>query len=79
MNEVEEIAPKSVGVVRWFNESKGYGFLELENGGGDVFCHITAVNRSGLDTLREGQKVKFQLVVDRKSGRSKADSLELVL
>lgn len=65
------------GTVKWFNETKGYGFIELENGSGDAFVHISAVQRSGLDSLKEGAKVMFELVEDRIRGKSSAENLQL--
>ena len=63
------------GTVKWFNAQKGYGFIEPEGGGKDAFVHISAVERAGLGSLREGQKVEFELVTDRKSGKMSADNL----
>lgn len=63
--------------VKWFNETKGYGFIELENGSGDAFVHISAVQRSGLDSLKEGAKVMFELVEDRMRGKTSAENLQL--
>jgi CspA family cold shock protein len=65
------------GTVKWFNETKGYGFIELENGSGDAFVHISAVQRSGLDSLKEGAKVIFELVEDRMRGKTSAENLQL--
>ena len=66
----------ATGTVKWFNEQKGYGFIQPEQGGSDVFVHISAVQRAGLAGLNEGQKVSFELVRDRKSGKMSADQLE---
>ncbi|MDQ1902062.1 cold-shock protein [Paracoccus angustae] len=65
------------GTVKWFNTDKGYGFIEPEAGGGDVFVHITAVQRAGLDTLRDGQKVSFELETGR-NGKTSAVDLQAV-
>jgi len=62
------------GTVKWFNATKGFGFIEPEDGGKDVFVHISAVERSGMGSLREGQKVSFEIVAGR-DGRSAADNL----
>ena len=62
------------GTVKWFNPAKGYGFIEPEDGGNDAFVHISAVERAGLTTLREGQKVEYELVPGDK-GKSAADNL----
>jgi len=66
------------GTVKWFNSQKGFGFIELEGGGKDVFVHISAVERAGLNTLNEGQKVSFDVVDDRRTGKSSADNLRAV-
>ena len=63
------------GTVKWFNEQKGYGFIQPDQGGKDVFVHISAVERAGLGTLSEGQKVSFSIVNDR--GKSAASDLKL--
>ena len=63
------------GTVKWFNATKGYGFITPENGGQDVFVHISAVERAGLGSLREGQKISYEIVADRRSGKSAADNL----
>lgn len=65
------------GTVKWFNTDKGYGFIAPEAGGGDVFVHITAVQRAGLDTLRDGQKVSFELETGR-NGKTSAVDLQAV-
>ena len=64
------------GTVKWFNQAKGYGFIQPEDGSGDAFVHISAVERSGFTTLSEGQKVTFELVSGR-NGRMAAENLEL--
>ena len=66
----------ATGTVKWFNAEKGYGFIAPDNGGPDAFVHISAVERSGLGTLREGQKISFDLVADRRSGKMAADNLK---
>ena len=63
------------GTVKWFNMQKGYGFIEPEGGGKDVFVHISAVERSGMDGLRDGQKVAFETETDRRSGKTAAVNL----
>lgn len=65
----------ATGTVKWFNSQKGYGFIEQDGGGKDVFVHITAVERSGIDDLRDGQKVSFDLENDPKSGKQSAANL----
>lgn len=63
------------GTVKWFNNQKGFGFIRPEAGSKDVFVHISAVERAGLSTLHEGQKVTFDIVEDRRSGKSAAENL----
>ena len=65
------------GTIKWFNPDKGYGFIQPEGGGGDAFVHISAVERAGLDTLREGQRVEYELVPGR-DGRQSAENLKVV-
>lgn len=64
------------GTVKWFNGQKGYGFIQPDNGGPDVFVHISAVERAGLYGLNEGQKVTYDIVADRRTGKSSADNLK---
>ena len=66
------------GTVKWFNSQKGYGFIQPTDGGKDVFVHISAVERAGMNGLNEGQKVSFDLITDRKSGKSSAGNLRTV-
>lgn len=68
----------AIGTVKFFNSTKGFGFIQPEDGSKDVFVHISAVERSGMSTLREGQKVSFEVVEDRRSGKSAAENLENV-
>ena len=68
----------ATGTVKWFNAQKGYGFIEQDGGGKDVFVHISAVERSGIDELRDGQKVSFDLENDPKSGKQSAANLRAV-
>ena len=65
----------NTGTVKWFNSQKGFGFIQPENGNQDVFVHISAVERAGLGTLDEGQKVTFDIVADKRTGKSSADNL----
>lgn len=66
------------GVVKWFNSTKGFGFIQPEDGGGDVFVHISAVERAGLTGLNEGQRVAYELQADRKTGKASATQLRVV-
>jgi CspA family cold shock protein len=63
------------GAVKWYNDQKGYGFIQPDDGSKDVFVHVSAVERAGLRSLSEGQKVTFDLVSDRKTGKASADNL----
>jgi cold shock protein len=63
------------GTVKWFNSQKGFGFIQPESGNKDVFVHISAVERAGMSTLNEGQKVTFDIVADRRTGKSAAENL----
>jgi CspA family cold shock protein len=65
----------NTGTVKWFNNQKGFGFIQPTNGGNDVFVHISAVERAKMSTLIEGQKLTFDIVVDRRSGKSAAENL----
>ena len=66
------------GTVKWFNATKGFGFIQPDDGGKDAFVHISAVERAGLNSLVEGQKIQFELVTDRRSGKMSADNLKQV-
>jgi cold shock protein len=68
----------NTGIVKWFNGQKGFGFIQPEDGGKDVFVHISAVERAGMNTLNEGQKVSYDIVADRRTGKSSADNLRAV-
>jgi cold shock protein len=65
----------TIGTVKFFNTSKGYGFIAPEGGGGDVFVHISAVERSGMHTLNEGQRVSFEIETDQRRGKTNATNL----
>jgi CspA family cold shock protein len=67
-----------IGIVKWFNATKGFGFIQPDEGGQDVFVHASAVERAGLGSLHEGQKVSFELERDQRTGKSAAGKLELV-
>jgi CspA family cold shock protein len=66
----------TTGTVKWFNAQKGFGFIQPENGDKDVFVHISAVERAGMSSLSEGQKVSYEIVADRKTGKSSAENLK---
>jgi CspA family cold shock protein len=66
------------GTVKWFNSQKGFGFIQPDQGGSDVFVHISAVERAGISTLQEGQKLSFELERDKRSGKTSAGQLQLV-
>jgi cold shock protein len=65
------------GIVKWFNAQKGFGFIEPQSPGADVFVHISSVERAGLRGLAEGQKVSYEIVVDSRNGKSSADQLQI--
>ena len=66
----------STGIVKWFNETKGYGFIQPDDGGKDVFVHISAVERAGMRNLIEGQKVSFDVEADKRTGKESASNLQ---
>ena len=65
------------GTVKWFNSTKGFGFIQPDDGSTDVFVHISAVERAGLRGLSDGQKITYDLVRDKKSGKNSADNLRV--
>ncbi|MFO1135442.1 MAG: cold-shock protein [Rhodoblastus sp.] len=66
----------STGTVKWFNAQKGFGFIQPDGGGPDVFVHISAVERAGMSGLAEGQKISYELVSDARSGKKSAGNLK---
>ena len=66
------------GTVKWFNGQKGFGFIQPDDGSKDAFVHISAVERAGLSDLREGQKVGFELIADKRSGKLSAENLQVL-
>ncbi|ESQ86682.1 cold-shock protein [Asticcacaulis sp. AC460] len=66
----------SVGTVKWFNSTKGFGFIAPSDGGQDVFVHVSAVERAGMNGLNEGQQISYELQRDAKSGKMSAEQLE---
>jgi CspA family cold shock protein len=67
-----------IGTVKWFNPTKGFGFIQPEEGGADVFVHISAVERAGMASLNEGQRIGFELERDKRSGKMSAGQLQAV-
>jgi len=67
----------ATGTVKWFNEQKGYGFIQPDEGGKDVFVHISAVERSGLSGLAERMKVSYEVQADRRTGKESAANLKI--
>ena len=68
----------STGTVKWFNSQKDFGFIQPDDGGKDVFVHISAVERAGMRNLNEGQKISYEIFADRRTGKSSADNLRHV-
>ena len=66
----------STGTVKWFNETKGYGFIQPDDGSKDVFVHISAVGRAGMRNLIEGQKISYEIESDRRTGKQSAGNLQ---
>ncbi len=66
----------ATGTVKWFNATKGFGFIQPDDGGKDVFVHISAVERAGMRDLNEGQKISYDILADRRTGKSSADNLK---
>jgi CspA family cold shock protein len=66
----------SMGTVKWFNSEKGYGFIQPDDGGADVFVHISAVEQAGMRGLNEGQKINYEVQPDRRTGKSSATNLQ---
>ncbi|HWU63342.1 CspA family cold shock protein [Rhizobium aquaticum] len=64
------------GTVKWFNSTKGFGFIQPDDGSTDVFVHISAVERAGMGSLTEGQKIRYEVLQDRRSGKSAAGNLQ---
>jgi CspA family cold shock protein len=68
----------ATGTVKWFNATKGFGLIQPDAGRPDVFVHISAVERAGIRDLNEGQKIAYEIVADKRTGKSSADNLKLV-
>jgi cold shock protein len=67
----------ATGTIKWFNATKGFGFIQPDDGSTDVFVHISAVERAGLHSINEGQKIAYEVVRDARSGKSSAEKLEV--
>lgn len=70
--------PMATGTVKWYNDQKGYGFIQPDTGGKDVFVHVSAIERAGMRSLQEGQKVSYELETDKRSGKTSAGKLQAV-
>ena len=68
----------AIGTVKWFNATKGFGFIQPDDGGKDVFVHVSAVERAGMRGLNEGQKISYDVVADKRSGKSSAENLKSI-
>ncbi len=68
----------AIGTVKWYNAEKGFGFIQPDDGGKDAFVHVSAIERAGMTGLREGQKVSYEMVSDKRSGKMSADKLKAV-
>jgi CspA family cold shock protein len=66
------------GTVKWYNDQKGYGFIQPDGGGKDVFVHVSAIERAGMRGLNEGQKISYELQTDKRSGKQSAGNLQAV-
>ena len=73
---IDRTTTMATGTVKWFNATKGFGFIQPDNGGQDVFVHISAVERAGMSNLNEGQKLSYEMVSDKRSGKMSADQLK---
>ena len=67
----------ATGTVKWYNETKGYGFIQPDNGGKDVFVHASALERAGMRGLAEGQKISYEVEADRRTGKESATNLQM--
>jgi CspA family cold shock protein len=72
----QKVSPMETGTVKWYNGTKGYGFIQPDNGDKDVFVHATALERAGMRGLREGQKISYELQTDQRTGKASAVNLQ---
>jgi CspA family cold shock protein len=75
-NDSDKEQAMSTGTVKWYNETKGYGFIQPDDGGKDIFVHATALERAGMRGLREGQKISYELQTDQRTGKTSAVNLQ---
>ena len=68
----------AIGTVKWYNAQKGFGFIQPDDGSKDAFVHVSAIERAGMNDLREGQKISFELIKDARTGKVSADKLQVV-
>ena len=68
----------AIGTVKWYNAQKGFGFIQPDDGSKDAFVHVSAIERAGMNDLREGQKISFELIKDARTGKVSADELQAV-
>jgi CspA family cold shock protein len=68
----------AIGTVKWYNAQKGFGFIQPDDGSKDAFVHVSAIERAGMNDLREGQKISFELIKDNRTGKVSADKLQAV-
>ena len=68
----------AIGTVKWYNAQKGFGFIQPDDGSKDAFVHVSAIERAGMNDLREGQKISYEMVSDKRSGKMSADKLQAV-
>ena len=75
---LQGLTSMATGTVKWFNATKGFGFIQPSDGGKDVFVHISAVERAGMNDLKEGQQISYEVIADKRSGKASAGNLKAV-